>query len=94
MTSISVEAIQKSTLDLSSDDALLEYLSKTQYACSAIIPLSGGVSNFTYRGQLSRPLFSGENTIVIKHTEPYVARNKSYVLDSIRSVCNTNIKNT
>ena len=89
MASVYAEALQKSAADLSSADALAEYLSQTPFSCSTLAPLSGGVSNFTYRGSLSWPLSSGETTVIVKHTEPYVALNKSYIFDTIRSVCNT-----
>lgn len=72
--------------DLTSDAGLLEYLAQTPYACSGITRLSGGFSNFTYRGQLIRPVTGSERTVIIKHTEPYVAANRAFVLDVVRSV--------
>lgn len=75
--------------DLTSDAGLLEYLSQTPYACSGITRLSGGISSFTYRGQLIHPVTESEKTVIIKHTEPYVATNRAFVLDVIRSVRHT-----
>ena len=72
--------------DLTSDAGLLEYLAQTPFACSGITRLSGGFSNFTYRGQLIHPVIGREKTVIIKHTEPYVAANRAFVLDVIRSV--------
>ena len=63
------------------------FLTDTPYACSDLTPLSGGVANFTCRGQLVTPLADGTKTVVIKHAEPYVALNKSFKLDVARSVC-------
>ena len=72
--------------DLTSHAGLLEYLAQTPYACSSITRLSGGFSNFTYRGLLIRSITGCEKTVIIKHTEPYVAANRAFVLDVIRSV--------
>ncbi|KFX92520.1 hypothetical protein V490_05338 [Pseudogymnoascus sp. VKM F-3557] len=64
---------------------ILESIKETPYACSSLDRLSGGSANFTYRGTLLSALPSGEPTVVIKHTEPYVATMPSFALDAVRS---------
>ncbi|TVY93598.1 4-hydroxytryptamine kinase, partial [Lachnellula willkommii] len=59
-------------------------LSHGPYACASLTQLSGGTANFVYRGTLIKPLQDGTETIVIKHTEPYVASNPNFKLTSTR----------
>ncbi|KAL4898386.1 kinase-like domain-containing protein [Aspergillus ambiguus] len=59
-------------------------LSSTPYACSSIHPLSGGTANFVYRGVLSAPLADGTRTVVIKHTEDFIASNRDFKLSAER----------
>jgi hypothetical protein len=63
-----------------------ESLKYGPYACTSISKLSGGTANFVYRGILAVPLTDGSNTIVIKHTESYVASNPGFQLTSTRCV--------
>jgi len=56
------------------------------YACVSLEKLAGGTANFVYRGTLAKPLEDGTNTIVIKHTEAYVASNVNFKLTSTRCV--------
>ncbi|KAI9743854.1 MAG: hypothetical protein M1818_002588 [Claussenomyces sp. TS43310] len=60
-------------------------LSESIYACSALTKLWGGSANFTYRGILCTPLTDDTTSIIIKHAEPYIAANKSWPFDPIRS---------
>lgn len=57
------------------------------YACSSLSKLSGGTANFVYRAMLEKPLPDGSQTIIIKHTEGYVASNPNFNLASTRCVC-------
>ncbi|KAH8789101.1 kinase-like domain-containing protein [Hyaloscypha sp. PMI_1271] len=59
-------------------------LEDTPYACTSLVKLSGGTANFVYRGILVTPLEDGSRTIVIKHTEPYVASNFNFKLTATR----------
>ncbi|TVY41389.1 4-hydroxytryptamine kinase [Lachnellula subtilissima] len=72
----------------SSKDEMLDQvqisLSHGPYACASLTKLSGGTANFVYRGTLIKPLEDGTKTIVIKHTEPYVASNPNFKLASTR----------
>jgi hypothetical protein len=63
-----------------------ESLKDTPYACTSLVKLSGGTANFVYRGTLVTPLEDGSKTIVIKHTEPYVASNINFKLTATRCV--------
>lgn len=58
-------------------------LSETPYASSKLTRLSGGSANFTYRGHLlDRP----DDTIIVKHSEDYLAQNPEWKLDIGRAV--------
>jgi hypothetical protein len=63
-----------------------ESLADGLYACSSLEKLSGGTANFVFRGTLCVPLGDGAETIVIKHTEPYVASNPAFKLTFTRCV--------
>jgi hypothetical protein len=63
-----------------------ESLKDGPYACSSLVKLSGGTANFVYRGTLAVHLLDGSKTIVIKHTESYVASNPNFKLTSTRCV--------
>lgn len=63
-----------------------ESLKDGPYACVSLDKLAGGTANFVYRGTLVRPLQDGSKTIVIKHTEGYVASNFNFKLTSTRCV--------
>ena len=61
------------TLDLSDSKHVEQYLSATPWAAKSVVPLSGGYTNFTFRIELAEP-FEGQETVVLKHSKPYVAR--------------------
>jgi hypothetical protein len=61
-------------------------LKDSPYACTSLVKLSGGTANFVYRGILASPLEDGTKTVVVKHTEGYVASNPVFKLASSRSV--------
>ncbi|CAG8955836.1 hypothetical protein HYFRA_00011705 [Hymenoscyphus fraxineus] len=50
------------------------------YVCTSLEVLSGGTANFVYRGVLASPLEDGATTIIIKHTEGYVAMHPGFKL--------------
>ncbi|KAH7342671.1 kinase-like domain-containing protein [Rhexocercosporidium sp. MPI-PUGE-AT-0058] len=54
------------------------------YACTSLEKLSGGTANFVYRGTLATPLSDGTKTVVIKHTEGYVAQSPGFKLTTTR----------
>jgi hypothetical protein len=63
-----------------------ESLKDGPYACGSLVKLSGGTANFVYRGILETPLEDGSKTVVIKHTESYVASNPNFKLTTTRCV--------
>ncbi|KAJ8133399.1 hypothetical protein O1611_g217 [Lasiodiplodia mahajangana] len=70
---------------------LLDQLSQTQYACSAVTKLSGGTANFVYRGELLQPLrghtdLVSPNTVVIKLSTSFAAVNRDFPLDITRCI--------
>ncbi|RDL39456.1 uncharacterized protein BP5553_03796 [Venustampulla echinocandica] len=54
------------------------------YACSSLTKLSGGTANFVYRGVLVNALQDGSKTVIIKHTEGYVASTPAFKITSTR----------
>ncbi|KAL1880496.1 hypothetical protein VTK73DRAFT_5883 [Phialemonium thermophilum] len=59
-------------------------LSSTEYACTALEPVTGGTGNFIFRGTLSTPLPDGTQEVIIKHGEAYIASNPSFQLPTSR----------
>lgn len=51
----------------------MEELAPTSFACTALVPLSGGTVNFLFRGRLLKPLDDGTTEVIIKHGEAYSA---------------------
>ncbi|GKZ33665.1 hypothetical protein AbraIFM66950_003694 [Aspergillus brasiliensis] len=66
---------------------VLSALETTPYACTDLIPLSGGYVNFVYRGTLVSPLATTPPTtrVIVKHAEPYVAANSDWKSSVTRS---------
>lgn len=72
---------------------ILKELSSTSYACSSLIPLSGGTANFVYRGTLISPLndrssdgYTNMESVIVKHSTAFAAVNTSFELDVERCV--------
>ncbi|KAK5990622.1 4-hydroxytryptamine kinase-like protein [Cladobotryum mycophilum] len=65
---------------------ILDRLSGTEYACSSLSRVNGGLMNFIYRGTLSRPLPNGATTIIAKHAEEYLSGMEGLSLSTYRSV--------
>ncbi|KAJ5203149.1 hypothetical protein N7449_005228 [Penicillium cf. viridicatum] len=59
---------------------LLSSLESTSYACTELIPLSGGYVNYVYLGKLvaALPTTPPTTQIVIKHAEPYIATHSAW----------------
>jgi len=65
-------------LDLATEEGVRAYLAKTPWACSRIVPLSGGFANYVFRVWLKDPdAFRGKETVVVKHAKPYVKTRKT-----------------
>ncbi|KAH7322139.1 kinase-like domain-containing protein [Rhizoctonia solani] len=71
--------------DLKSPEGVVAYLKGTRFAASDAQLLSGGQSAFTYRVVLEVPLETGEETIVIKHFEGYLAAHEPMKWDVQRA---------
>lgn len=72
-----------------SEDILLrikQSLEGGPYECTTLEKLTGGTANFVYRGALTKPLDDGSKTVVVKHTESYVASHPNFKLASNRCV--------
>ncbi|GLA56593.1 hypothetical protein AtubIFM54640_000249 [Aspergillus tubingensis] len=71
-----------------SDKDLLNIVSQeltgTRYASSSLTPLSGGTANFVYRAQLDQPLPDGTKSVIVKHTEAFIALNREFKLPAER----------
>lgn len=72
---------------------LMELLSNTRYACSALRKLKGGTANFLYRGNLVQPFGLQDEavttmigTVVVKHSTAFVPGNRDFSLDVTRCV--------
>nr|QQO98480.1 FrzJ [Cladobotryum sp.] len=65
---------------------ILDRLSCTEYACSSLSRVNGGLMNFIYRGTLSRPLPDGATTVIVKHAEEYLSGIEGLSLSTYRSV--------
>ncbi|KAJ3570625.1 hypothetical protein NP233_g4283 [Leucocoprinus birnbaumii] len=68
------------TFDLTTEAGVEGYLAGTPYACSRVEALSGGTGNFAFRLYLHQP-HEGVNTLVLKHSRPYIKNLKSIAFD-------------
>ncbi|KAK3313788.1 kinase-like domain-containing protein [Apodospora peruviana] len=59
-------------------------LNHTDYACSSLEPLSGGNSNFMFKGNLIEELEDGAMAIAVKHGEDYIASSPGEILQTTR----------
>ncbi|GKZ22755.1 hypothetical protein AbraCBS73388_008925 [Aspergillus brasiliensis] len=80
-----------------SDKDLLTTISQelagTRYA-SSLTPLSGGTANFVYRAQLDQPLPDGTKSVILKHTEAFIALNREFKLPAERCLFEESILKT
>ncbi|KAI1751509.1 kinase-like domain-containing protein [Xylaria castorea] len=76
-------------------DALLskvcQVLSGTPYACSSLVQLTNGTTNFVFRGELAKPFFdvvTGKtaSTVIVKHSLEHAALNKNLPIDVSRAL--------
>ena len=71
--------------DLTEPRDVLNYLSKTPFASTEVVPLSGGNSNYVYRLYLKNP-YEGRDSLVMKHGRPYVKDDITIALSTERQV--------
>ncbi|KAF8421575.1 kinase-like domain-containing protein [Tirmania nivea] len=71
-------------MELSTPADLQAMLSLTPYACTSLVPLTGGLFNATLRGTLAVPLTDGSTTVIVKHAESFPALAEGISWDAIR----------
>ncbi|KAI1469029.1 kinase-like domain-containing protein [Daldinia caldariorum] len=70
---------------------ILRELLETPYACSSLVRLTNGTTNFVYRGELVHPIRADsedsntKETVIIKHSTDFAAVNKDFSLDASRA---------
>ncbi|KAH8807339.1 kinase-like domain-containing protein [Xylogone sp. PMI_703] len=70
---------------------ILQRFSGTPYACSSLIQLTNGTTNFVFRGTLTHPIEGGAaptaaTTVIVKHSTSFAALNKDLPIDIYRCV--------
>ncbi|EPE02292.1 phosphotransferase enzyme family protein [Ophiostoma piceae UAMH 11346] len=65
--------------------SLLAQLASTPFACTSLLELTNGTTNFVFRGQLQESRGANAATVIIKHTTGYAAANKDFAIDVTRS---------
>ena len=65
---------------------ILDELRSTDYACSSLERLSGGLANYVFRGTLTAPLPDGTKEVAVKHAESSLARLPKWKLPIARCV--------
>ena len=71
--------------DLTEPQDVHDYLSKTPFASTEVVPLSGGTANYVYRLYLKNP-YEGRDSLVMKHGRPYVKNYLSLAFATERQV--------
>ena len=73
------------SLDLSLVSDVLTYLEDTPFASKSAVVLSGGNTNFLFRLHLLEA-YSGQRTLVLKHSKDFAATSPSFKLNEQRQV--------
>ncbi|KAF5356167.1 hypothetical protein D9756_003701 [Leucocoprinus leucothites] len=73
-------AYNPTAFDLTTEEGVEAYLSNTPYACTRAETLSGGGGNYAFRIHLRQP-YEGVNTLVLKHSRPYIKSMTSLAFD-------------
>jgi hypothetical protein len=71
--------------DLTEPHDVHDYLSKTSFASTEVVPLSGGTANYVYRLYLKNP-YEGRDSLVMKHGRPYVKDYSTLAFATTRQV--------
>ena len=71
--------------DLTETQGVHDYLSKTPFASTEVVPLSGGNANYVYRLYLKNP-YEGRDSLVMKHGRPYLKTDLTLALATERQV--------
>ncbi|KAI1743897.1 kinase-like domain-containing protein [Xylaria scruposa] len=87
--------VKMASLSDKEKDALLfkvrRVLSETPYACSSLVQLTNGTTNFVFRGELAKPIFDEAtgniaSTVIVKHSLEHAALNKNLPIDVSRAL--------
>lgn len=65
---------------------ITQELAPTTFACSSLVPLSGGTANFIFKGTLVKPSEDGTADVLVKHGEAFVAQHPALKLSTLRCV--------
>ncbi|OIW30773.1 hypothetical protein CONLIGDRAFT_574343 [Coniochaeta ligniaria NRRL 30616] len=69
-----------------SNQLLQELAPRPPFACSSLTRLSGGSTNFVYRGTLATPRPSGVKTVIVKHFKGSLSINRDFPVDISRCI--------
>jgi hypothetical protein len=61
-------------------------LEGTKFRVSKLENITGGSVNWIYKAKLVRPLDNGEEEVLVKHGEPYMASKPEFALPPLRCV--------
>ncbi|KAF5974921.1 phosphotransferase enzyme family [Fusarium coicis] len=64
-------------------------LEGTKFEVSKLKKITGGSANWIYKAKLVKPLDNGENEVLIKHGEPYMASKPEFALPPLRCAIET-----
>lgn len=84
-------ATNASAFDLTTEAGVEGYVDNTPYACTRAEALSGGLGNYAFRLHLRQP-YEGHETVILKHSRPYVKALTHIPLDIGRQVKSYNIQ--
>ncbi|KAK7757531.1 hypothetical protein SLS62_000546 [Diatrype stigma] len=77
---------------------ILQQLASTPFACSSLLQLTNGTTNFVFRGTLIRPVPSPEGsgaveTVIVKHSSEFAAVNKDLPIHVSRCIAEESMLN-
>ncbi|EMT72748.1 kinase-like domain-containing protein [Fusarium oxysporum II5] len=67
------------------DSRVQKALVGTKFQVSKLEKITGGSVNWIYKAELVRPLYNGEEEVLVKHGEPYMASKPEFALPALRS---------
>ncbi|EWZ45930.1 kinase-like domain-containing protein [Fusarium oxysporum Fo47] len=67
------------------DSKVQKALKGTKFQVSKLEKITGGSVNWIYKAELVRPLYNGEEEVLVKHGEPYMASKPEFALPALRS---------
>ncbi|KAF5265472.1 hypothetical protein FOXYS1_3696 [Fusarium oxysporum] len=67
------------------DSKVQKALEGTKFQVSKLEKITGGSVNWIYKAELVRPLYNGEEEVLVKHGEPYMASKPEFALPALRN---------